>query len=98
MSFSEIKIFILFPYRAEEIQERLIKNKSVLNAVEPTLDNNCLDVLLGILQRRVEVDKEALFQFTQLRKETGDVHINNSEAHVVAPILMRYSRGCKQVL
>ncbi|OXA57094.1 Mitochondria-eating protein [Folsomia candida] len=81
---------------SDEIQERLIKNKSILNAVEPTLDNNCLDILLGILQRRVEVDKEALFQFTQLRKETGDGH--SSEVAIVAPILMRYSRGLKLVL
>lgn len=63
--------------------------------MEPTLDNNCLDILLGILQRRVEVDKEALFQFTQLRKETGDGH--SSEVAIVAPILMRYSRGLKLV-
>ena len=80
--------------RAEEIQDRLIKNKSLLNVVEPTLDNNCLDILLGILQRRIQCDKESLFQFTQLRKEAGDV---TADA-IVAPLLMRYSRGCKQVL
>ena len=81
-------------HRAEEIQDRLIKNKSLLNVVEPTLDNHCMDILLGILQRRVQFDKESLFQFTQLRKEAGDVTSDN----VVAPLLMRYSRGCKQVL
>ena len=26
-------------------------------------------VLLGILQQRIELDKECMFQFTQLRKE-----------------------------
>ena len=116
--------------RAVEIQERLIKNKSLLNAVEPVLENQCLEVLLGILQRRIELDKEVLFQFTQLRKETklldgvqnghsssfsntpstasnhGDgkgkqatgktkhSHISN---HSVAPLLMRFQRGCQQV-
>lgn len=77
----------------------MIKNKSVLNAVEPTLDNNCLDILLGILQRRIEVDKEALFQFTQLRKETGEANSSGAAADssVVASFLMRYSRGIKQV-
>lgn len=28
-------------------------------------------VLLGILQQRIELDKECMFQFTQLRKEVG---------------------------
>ena len=28
-------------------------------------------MLLGILQQRIELDKECMFQFTQLRKEVG---------------------------
>lgn len=32
-----------------EIQERLIKNKTLLNVVEPTLGNHSLDILLGEL-------------------------------------------------
>ena len=121
--------------RAFEIQERLIKNKSLLNAVEPVLENQCLEVLLGILQRRIELDKEVLFQFTQLRKETklldvvshtghssssqssnyGDgkgkqasiktkPYVTNYETkhsstsgQSVAPLLMRFQRGCQQV-
>ena len=77
----------------QEIQERLIKNKSLLNIVEPTLGNHSLDILLGILLRRIEHDKDSLFQFTQLRKESKDVA---SDA-IVAPILMRYAHGCDQV-
>ena len=77
----------------EEIQGRLIKNKTLLNVVEPTIGNHSLDILLGILQRRIEYDKESLFQFTQLRKEATEVQGNA----VVAPILMRYSHGCEQV-
>ena len=116
--------------RAFEIQERLIKNKSLLNAVEPVLENQCLEVLLGILQRRIELDKEVLFQFTQLRKETklldgvqvaghsssfsnqasasnnGDgktkhtsckTKNSNTNHQSVAPLLMRFQRGCQQV-
>ena len=116
--------------RAHEIQERLIKNKSLLNAVEPVLENQCLEVLLGILQRRIELDKEALFQFTQLRKETklldgiqsghsssfssqssstNNVDVknktssssktkqSNSNHQSVAPLLMKFQRGCQQV-
>jgi hypothetical protein len=57
--------------KADEIQERLIKNKTLLNVVEPTLENTSLEVLLGILQQRIELDKECMFQFTQLRKEVS---------------------------
>ncbi|XP_071440865.1 uncharacterized protein [Hetaerina americana] len=81
--------------RSPQIQRRLIKNKSLLNAVEPAMQDRSLAVLLGILQRRVDHDKQVLFQFTQLRKEAArDVPTDA----VVAPILMRYSYGCQQVL
>ena len=79
--------------KASEIQERLIKNKTLLNVVEPTLENTSLEVLLGILQQRIELDKECLFQFTQVKKES---HLAR-ETQSVAPILMRYQRGCQQV-
>ena len=79
--------------KAQEIQERLIKNKTLLNVIEPTLENTSLEVLLGILQQRIELDKECLFQFTQVKKES---HLAKTEQSV-APILMRYQRGCQQV-
>jgi hypothetical protein len=79
--------------KSQEIQERLIKNKTLLNVVEPTLENTSLEVLLGILQQRIELDKECLFQFTQVKKES---HLSKAEQSV-APILMRYQRGCQQV-
>ena len=78
---------------SHDIQERLIKNKSLLNIVEPTLGNHSLDILLGILQRRIEHDKDSLFQFTQLRKESKDIQADA----IVAPILMRYAHGIDQV-
>ncbi|KAK6618843.1 hypothetical protein RUM43_013234 [Polyplax serrata] len=77
-----------------EIQERLIKNKTLLNVVEPTLGNHSLDILLGILQRRIEYDKEVLFQFTQLRKEANIAEPNAA----VAPVLIKFSGGCEKVL
>ncbi|XP_060880536.1 uncharacterized protein LOC132952291 [Metopolophium dirhodum] len=76
-----------------DIQERLIKNKTLLNVVEPVLENKSMAILLTILKRRVEYDKDALFQFTQLRKE-----LKVESEHVVAPLLMRYSHACEQVL
>ena len=79
--------------KSDEIQERLIKNKTLLNVVEPTLENTSLEVLLGILQQRIELDKECMFQFTQLRKE---VRLGDGQTSV-APVLMRFQRGCQQV-
>ncbi|CAB0004748.1 unnamed protein product [Nesidiocoris tenuis] len=73
------------------IQERLIKNKTLLNVVEPATANRSAAILLAILQRRVECDKDALFQFTQLRKE-----LKVESEQVVAPLLMRYSHACDQ--
>ncbi|XP_076368858.1 uncharacterized protein LOC143256068 [Tachypleus tridentatus] len=80
--------------RQDEIQERLIKNKSLLNVIEPTLTNHSLEMLLNVLQKRIEFDKDVLFQFTQLRKEIKDVNLSS----IVAPVLMRFSHGCKEVL
>merc|ERR1719203_1174369 len=63
-------------------------------------------------QRRIELDKEVLFQFTQLKKEikllTAKNSSNSSSSSTgvgssksdpsVAPLLMRFQRGCQQVL
>lgn len=78
--------------KQSDIQERLIKNKTLLNVVEPAMGSRSLEVLLAILQRRVECDKDALFQFTQLKKE-----LKNDNENVVAPLLMTYSLACDQV-
>ena len=90
--------------KSTEIQERLIKNKTLLNLVEPTLENTSLEILLGILQQRIELDKECLFQFTQVKKQsllstntTSSGGQDQGAKSSVAPILMRYQRGCQQV-
>lgn len=80
--------------RQDEIQERLIKNKTLLNVIEPTLNNHTMNTLLSILQKRIETDKDALFQYTQLRKEVKDMSSNA----VVASVLMRFSQGCQKIL
>ncbi|KAK6621932.1 hypothetical protein RUM44_001739 [Polyplax serrata] len=51
-------------------------------------------LLAGILQRRIEYDKEVLFQFTQLRKEANIAEPNAA----VAPVLIKFSGGCEKVL
>ena len=50
-------------------------------------------MLPGILQQRIELDKECMFQYTQLRKE---VRLMDGQTSV-APVLMRFQRGCQQV-
>ena len=45
----------------------------------------------GILQQRIELDKECMFQYTQLRKE---VRLMDGQTSV-APVLMRFQRGCQ---
>ena len=94
----------LLSLRQDEIQERLIKNKTLLNAIEPcSFTNHALQILLGILQKRIDYDKEVLFQFTQLRKEYSSVGSNANSQNcidkesIVAPVLMRFSHGCGQV-
>ena len=55
-----------------------------------------LKVLLGILQRRGELDKEGLFQFTQIKRESKLVD-NGEKNPIIAPVLMKFQRGCHQV-
>lgn len=60
----------LLSLKQEEIQDRLNKNRSLLCALEPCFrTNHSLQILLAILQKRIDYDKETLFQFGQLRKE-----------------------------
>ena len=101
----------LLSLKQSEIQERLIKNKTLLNVVEPTLTNHSLDLFLGILQRRIELDKDVLFQFAQLRRDSQQPSVgpngsttgakpcesSSSASIVIAPLLMKYSHGCQQV-
>ncbi|XP_050398842.1 uncharacterized protein LOC126816400 [Patella vulgata] len=55
----------------EDIQDRLIKNKTVFNVVEPAVMNQALKNLMQILEKRIEYDKMILFQETELRKLYG---------------------------
>ena len=97
-----------------QVQERLIKNKTLFTAVEPAVSctslqvtalymtvsswNNgfSLQVLIGILQRRIELDKEVLFQFNTIKHEAGLVDLSDKNP-TIAPTLMKFQRGCHQV-
>nr|KAG5705134.1 hypothetical protein BaRGS_030851 [Batillaria attramentaria] len=51
-----------------DVQERIIKNKTLLNVVEPAAHNLHLARLLRTLRARIEYDKLLLFHDTELRK------------------------------
>ena len=55
-----------------------------------------LQVLIGILQRRIELDKEVLFQFNTIKHEAGLVELGEKNP-TIAPTLMKFQRGCHQV-
>ena len=52
-----------------------------------------MKIFSGILQRRIEYDKEVLFQFTQLKKEANIIEPNAA----IAPVLIKFSSGCEKV-
>ncbi len=53
------------------MQERLIKNKSLYNVVDPALTNKYLQSLVATLDTRIQHDKAVLFHFAELRREVG---------------------------
>ena len=53
--------------RPDEIQLRLMRNKALLNSLEQyVLNQHSVQILMGILEQRINYDKETLFQFTQV--------------------------------
>ena len=78
-----------------DIQERLIKNKSLFNVVEPALTNKYLQSLISTLDKRIEADKEVLFHFTELRKEVGDLPQNTVISSTFQNYCSAYSRVSK---
>ncbi|KAL6262800.1 hypothetical protein P5V15_005590 [Pogonomyrmex californicus] len=79
-----------------EIQQRLIDNQSLLNTLEKAGGPCNLENLLAELKRRVEQDKEALRQWTALRKSTSGPA--NTKNPALAARLLQFSRGCALAL
>ncbi|XP_043485283.1 uncharacterized protein LOC122513097 isoform X2 [Leptopilina heterotoma] len=78
-----------------EVQQRLIDNQSLLNNLEKTNEES-LKNLIGELKCRVEHDKEALRQWTALRKSNVDTEANKNPTLAVK--LLQFSRGCALAL
>ncbi|XP_024890984.1 uncharacterized protein LOC112466875 [Temnothorax curvispinosus] len=79
-----------------EIQQRLIDNQSLLNTLEKAGGPCSLENLLAELKHRVEQDKEALRQWTALRKSTSGS--TNAKNPALAARLLQFSRGCALAL
>ncbi|XP_077266928.1 uncharacterized protein LOC143899958 [Temnothorax americanus] len=79
-----------------EIQQRLIDNQSLLNTLEKAGGPCSLENLLAELKHRVEQDKEALRQWTALRKSTSGP--TNAKNPALAARLLQFSRGCALAL
>ncbi|XP_033219749.1 uncharacterized protein LOC117174613 isoform X2 [Belonocnema kinseyi] len=78
-----------------EVQQRLIDNQSLLNTLEKSTEESLKNLLLE-LKRRIEQDKEALRQWTALRKSNVDSEANKNPT--LAARLLQFSRGCTLAL
>lgn len=76
-----------------DVQQRLIRNKTLLNVMEPATLNKYFLTLLKILESRVNADKEAMREMTQLQKDFETVGVEVS----IVPILQRYLEAASLV-
>ncbi|XP_035721614.1 uncharacterized protein LOC118441395 isoform X1 [Vespa mandarinia] len=78
-----------------EVQQRLIDNQSLLNTLEKAGNPYNLESLLVELKRRIEHDKEALRQWTALRKS---IDLAGTKNPTLAANLLQFSKGCSLTL
>nr|CAB3260965.1 uncharacterized protein LOC100176502 [Phallusia mammillata] len=84
----------LMQLTSSNIQDRLYKNKAVLNVIEPTLHYAQLPRLVSVLQERIEKDKDLLLTFSQLRKEIISVPLDAK----LAPSMNHYAEAFGSVI
>jgi len=79
----------LLNFTTKDVEDRLYKNKELLNVVEPTMHYAQLPKLVDILQERINKDKEILSTFYDLRNDVISV---SSEARLL-PQLKNYEEA-----
>lgn len=79
-----------------DVQERLIKNRTIYNIAEPGVGNQCLRKLIHILEKRIEYDKMVLFHDTETRKMCR--HSEDDESVQLSTNLKQFSQGYTTVL
>ncbi|XP_026682324.1 uncharacterized protein LOC113469083, partial [Diaphorina citri] len=78
--------------------ERLIKNKMLLNVIEPVLENKSMAILLTILQRRVEYDKDERLIKNKTLLNVIEPVLENKSMAILLTILQRRVEYDKDVL
>eukprot|EP00058_Branchiostoma_floridae_P015649 XP_002601137.1 hypothetical protein BRAFLDRAFT_75584 [Branchiostoma floridae] len=85
----------LLSLNVRDIQDRLIRNKSLMNAVDRTAASRSqLAHFVHLLSERIEADKEALRTTTELRKQLHVLKLDNK----VGLLLTTLSRGLDMIL
>ena len=74
----------------DDVQERIIKNRTLYNLVEPAILNKYLKKFIHVLERRIEYDKVVLFHDTELKK-VNKTEVN--EDKYISVSLKEYSMG-----
>ena len=77
-----------------DVQERIIKNKSLLNVVEPAIVNSYFSTLVHLLEERIELDKEVLSNYTGLKREMRELPTNC----VVVPVFQQFAHGYDRII
>ncbi|RUS81293.1 hypothetical protein EGW08_010935, partial [Elysia chlorotica] len=80
-----------------DVQDRIIKNKTLFNLVEPAVSGQYLRKLITILEKRIDYDKVLLFHDTELRKMSEGGTLPQTEASL-ATALRHFSHGYGTVL
>ncbi|CAG2227314.1 unnamed protein product [Mytilus edulis] len=73
----------------DEVESRLIKNRTVYNIIEPAITNQYLKKLIHILEKRIEYDKISMFHENELRKSCE----NLPEDAFMSTTLQHFSQG-----
>lgn len=80
----------LMQIRRDDVQDRIIKNRTLFNMVEPAISNQYLSKFIHILEKRIEYDKIVLFHDTELRKiSKSDI----TEQQFLSVSLKEFSQG-----
>ncbi|CAH1259212.1 Hypp2196 [Branchiostoma lanceolatum] len=85
----------LLSLNVRDIQDRLIRNKSLMNAVDRTAASKSqLAHFVHLLSERIEADKEALRTTTELRKQLHVLKLDDKVGRLLATL----SRGLDMIL
>lgn len=80
----------LMQLHRDDVQDRIIKNRTLHNLVEPAIMNQYLKKFIHILEKRIEYDKIVLFHDTELKKIAKS---DGEEQKYLSVSLKEFSQG-----